>query len=239
MKTEAFRKWLCNDYLRKDGQSLAGEGQLSRAANCKTVEKCEGDLDEHFQRDEMRSLLDRLSYSSSDARRGNPARHNIPIDGDVHNGTGTYKRAIQLYREFLISRRVAENVDEIWKDVTADVELAALEGAERMALVRHRKREQFLRDAKVAEARKLGNGRLKCEVPGCGFDFEAAYGELGRDYAQVHHLKPLGDRTTPSETKLTDLAVVCANCHAMIHRGGKCRAPADLIPLRLRVSAVN
>lgn len=113
--------------------------------------------------------------------------------------------------------------------VTTDTELAAMEGAERMALVRHRKREQSLRDAKVAEARKLGNGRLNCEVPRCGFDFEAVYGELGRDYAQVHHLKPLGDRTTPSQTKLSDLAVVCANCHAMIHRGGKCRPLDGLI----------
>lgn len=114
--------------------------------------------------------------------------------------------------------------------VAADAELAAVEGAERLSLVRHRKREQILRDAKIAEGKKTGNGRLKCEVPGCGFDFEAVYGELGRDYAQVHHLKPLGDRTAPSETKLSDLAIVCANCHAMIHRGGKCRPLGKLIP---------
>lgn len=114
--------------------------------------------------------------------------------------------------------------------VTTDVELSAMEGAEKLALVRHRKREQTLRDAKVGEARKNGNGKLKCEVPKCGFDFEVVYGELGRDYAQVHHLKPLADRTKPSETKLADLAVVCANCHAMIHRGGKCRPLDGLIP---------
>jgi 5-methylcytosine-specific restriction protein A len=113
--------------------------------------------------------------------------------------------------------------------VTTDTELAAMEGAERMALVRHRQREQSLRDGKIAEARKRGNSKLRCEVPGCGFDFEAVYGELGRDYAQVHHLKPLGDRTKPSLTKLDDLAVVCANCHAMIHRGGKCRSLNGLI----------
>jgi predicted HNH restriction endonuclease len=111
-----------------------------------------------------------------------------------------------------------------------DTELSAMEGAEKLALVRHRKREQSLRDAKVAEARKFGNGKLKCEVLKCSFDFEAVYGELGRDYAQVHHLKPLADRTKPSQTKLDDLAIVCANCHAMIHRGGKCRPLDKLIP---------
>jgi predicted HNH restriction endonuclease len=69
-------------------------------------------------------------------------------------------------------------------------------------------------------------------VPGCGFDFEAVYGELGRNYAQVHHLKPLGDRTTPSETKLSDLVIVCANCHAMIHRSGKRRSLENLILIK-------
>lgn len=147
-----------------------------------------------------------------------------------------------------ISDEAASGLEQLWArhvgttalaSVTTDTELAAMEGAERLALVRHRRREQSLRDAKVAEARKLTDGRLKCEVPGCGFDFEVVYGELGRDYAHVHHLKPLGDRTTPSETKLTDLAVVCANCHAMIHRGGKCRALADLIPPQPHVSALD
>jgi 5-methylcytosine-specific restriction protein A len=137
-----------------------------------------------------------------------------------------------------IPNDIASDLEEAWAahvgrtamaSVTTDIELAAMEGAERMSLVRHRKREQSLRDAKVAEAKKNGDGRLKCEVPGCGFDFEAVYGELGRDYAQVHHLKPLADRTTPSQTKLNDLAVICANCHAMIHRGGKCRPLEKLI----------
>ena len=138
-----------------------------------------------------------------------------------------------------IPEEVANELEEKWAAhigktslavVTTDAELSAIEGAERLALVRHRKREQSLRDAKVAEARKIRNGKLICEVPKCGFDFEAVYGELGRDYAQVHHLKPLADRTKPSQTKLEDLAVVCANCHAMIHRGGKYRPLDKLIP---------
>jgi 5-methylcytosine-specific restriction protein A len=137
-----------------------------------------------------------------------------------------------------IPDEIASELEERWAAhvgktslaiVTTDAELAAMEGAERMALVRHRQREQSLRDGKIAEARKRGTSELKCEVPGCGFDFETVYGELGRDYAQVHHLKSLADRTKPSQTKLNDLAVVCANCHAMIHRGGKCRPLNGLI----------
>lgn len=113
--------------------------------------------------------------------------------------------------------------------VYADEEMAAVEGALRVALVRHRRREQKLREAKIAQASKSGAGHLRCEVPGCGFDFLEAYGEIGRDYAQVHHLKQLSDLESPTRTTLKDLAVVCANCHAMIHRGGGCRSLNELI----------
>jgi len=96
-------------------------------------------------------------------------------------------------------------------------------------LIRHRKREQKLRAAKLKQAQQKNQGRLICEVPGCSFDFEKVYGEIGKDFAHVHHLKPIADRNSPSLTSLNDLAVVCANCHAMIHKGGKCRPLENLI----------
>ena len=77
--------------------------------------------------------------------------------------------------------------------------------------------------------RCAGEGRLPCEVPGCAFDFLAVYGEIGTGYAQVHHRRPLSDRTRPSETRLSELVVVCANCHVMIHRGGECRPLETLL----------
>ena len=224
MKTEAFKKWLLTEYVQEKGtlkgKPLTKETQASRVANCSTVEQSEGDLDEHFQRDKMEGLIERLAYSATHVRKGILPTHKIQIEGNQLTGTQTYRNAIRLYFRFL---------NETLGEEIIDTELTALEGEERMALVRHRKREQSLRDAKVLEARKSGSGKLKCEVPKCGFDFEVVYGELGRDYAQVHHLKPLADRTNPSQTKLDDLAVVCANCHVMIHRGGKCRSLDGLI----------
>jgi 5-methylcytosine-specific restriction protein A len=58
----------------------------------------------------------------------------------------------------------------------------------------------------------------RCQV--CGFDFEARYGELGQRYIEAHHLTPfadLGDRPTTLDPS-RDFAVVCSNCHRMIHR---------------------
>ena len=53
----------------------------------------------------------------------------------------------------------------------------------------------------------------------CGFDFEEKYGELGRGYIEVHHIKPLSELN--EEVVIvpeTDLICVCANCHRMLHR---------------------
>ena len=59
-------------------------------------------------------------------------------------------------------------------------------------------------------------GALRCE--GCGFDFAATYGELGHGFAECHHVVPLADLRAGSRTRLSDLVILCANCHRMIHR---------------------
>ena len=109
-------------------------------------------------------------------------------------------------------------------------EASAIEGEIVHAMRRHRLRESALRNKKIQSVLSASGGRLQCEVLGCGFDYFEVYGELGREFAHVHHKNPLGDRSAPSETKLSELAIVCANCHAMIHRGDQCRPLEGLIP---------
>jgi predicted HNH restriction endonuclease len=78
--------------------------------------------------------------------------------------------------------------------------------------------EASARAKKIQAALIDQKGKLRCEVPRCGLK----YGELGKEFAHVHHIKPLSD--APAEghkVLLKDLAIVCANCHAMIHRGGQ------------------
>ena len=53
----------------------------------------------------------------------------------------------------------------------------------------------------------------------CGFDFEKTYGELGKDYIEVHHKKPLSVNGREVEINVyQDLVCLCSNCHTMIHR---------------------
>jgi hypothetical protein len=59
-------------------------------------------------------------------------------------------------------------------------------------------------------------GLLLCEA--CGFNFAAVYGGLGEGFAECHHRWPLAEYDAEAPTCLEDLAVVCANCHRMLHR---------------------
>lgn len=114
--------------------------------------------------------------------------------------------------------------------VSAVARLSASEGERTRRLTIHRSRERSLRDAKIRQAiAKSPRGRLRCEVPRCGFDFEAVYGSRGRGAAEVHHLTPLASIDGVVETTLDDLVVVCANCHRMIHLGGECKVLDELI----------
>ena len=56
-----------------------------------------------------------------------------------------------------------------------------------------------------------------CQV--CGFDFLDNYGEIGREYIEVHHKTPVSEMGSAYRIDpVNDLVPVCANCHSMIHR---------------------
>lgn len=84
-------------------------------------------------------------------------------------------------------------------------------------LVAHMRRE---RSASIVQKKKKEvlrkTGALRCEA--CGFDFEKAYGEYGKEFCEVHHLVPLHKSDGITKTELSELAIVCSNCHRIIHR---------------------
>ena len=90
-----------------------------------------------------------------------------------------------------------------------------LEGRSRAIVSTMRERSPRLRAA------TLNIHGYLCQV--CGFDFEETYGAWGRGFIEVHHVQEL--RAAPTEgvevDPATDLAVVCSNCHRMIHRKAK------------------
>ncbi|WCE69638.1 HNH endonuclease [Sulfitobacter faviae] len=80
----------------------------------------------------------------------------------------------------------------------------------------HRYRE---RNATIVKRKKASyfkqHGHLCCEA--CGFDFQATYGERGRGFIECHHVKPVSELFVGEATRLSDLVLLCANCHRMVH----------------------
>lgn len=78
----------------------------------------------------------------------------------------------------------------------------------------YRERDRKLvRKAKVFF--KAKHGKLFCEC--CGFQSEMFYGDRGQDRIQAHHRRPVEELLPDSVTKAEDLAMVCPNCHDIIH----------------------
>jgi 5-methylcytosine-specific restriction protein A len=76
------------------------------------------------------------------------------------------------------------------------------------------------RNKKLAHLAKQAHG-YSCQI--CGFNFMEVYGNLGRDYIEAHHLTPLNELPPNEPIHLSprdDFAVLCSNCHRMIHRSG-------------------
>lgn len=73
------------------------------------------------------------------------------------------------------------------------------------------------RNSSIANKVKAIKG-YKCEA--CMFNFVEKYGDLGSGFIEAHHLKPISTLGIGKfEINLkSDFAVLCSNCHSMIHR---------------------
>lgn len=86
------------------------------------------------------------------------------------------------------------------------------------------KYEGRLTEAKVLRRQRNRTARQKClEESGytcyvCGFNFEKAYGEIGKGFLEVHHTKPLATYDDEHVIPQSELCALCSNCHSMVHR---------------------
>lgn len=63
--------------------------------------------------------------------------------------------------------------------------------------------------------RQIEDPMLHCGV--CGFSFVETYGVIGEGFIEAHHIVPLSRISGVIETTIEDLALVCSNCHRMLH----------------------
>ena len=77
----------------------------------------------------------------------------------------------------------------------------------------------------------------RCQA--CDLDFEERYGAIGKGFIEAHHLKPistLAEGVAVTYDVAADFAVLCANCHRMIHRSDD---PSNLSLFQKNLAAIK
>lgn len=81
----------------------------------------------------------------------------------------------------------------------------------------HKSRERNNMVIQIAKANfKKRHGKLFCQI--CGFDFEQKYGNLGLNFIEAHHTIAVCDMAPNHVTKPEEIAMLCSNCHSMVHK---------------------
>lgn len=148
-----------------------------------------------------------------------PLSHSVLLPKALTKGFGAYfTRPTELDRAKWneLAKYVDRFADEAPQDDYidgGDVEFP--EGREYEA--RHKARE---RNAKLVKKVKQDflkkHGRLYCEA--CGFDFQRRYGMAGEGFIEAHHTIPVSELLSNATTDPSTLALVCSNCHRILHR---------------------
>ena len=157
----------------------------------------------------------------------------LSIDPEYHGkGMQSYSKLDeQVFNEFYGKRyelnKIANSIRNAVKDVNLNNKLYKItendeesdfvfkEGKVLYKLHKYRERNsKLILQKKTLHLQKYGS--LDCEA--CSFNFQVKYGDLGAGYIECHHKVPLSGFDGATRTRLEDLALVCSNCHRMLHK---------------------
>jgi 5-methylcytosine-specific restriction protein A len=138
-----------------------------------------------------------------------------------------------LDRMLLLYATLVQTRDALVEDADPAAVDASSESIEEAMKERWHRRSE--RNPKLTKAAKEYHGTT-CVV--CGFNFEETYGEIGKGYIEAHHLTPFSElkgRPTKLDPK-ADFAVLCPNCHRMLHKVTPPLTPSEL---RDRIASID
>ena len=132
--------------------------------------------------------------------------HKLPSNEELHTDILQILKIYETisYNEFSPTTKVEKENDE-----------EKFKGFEELGKFRFHKRIE--RNIQLSKKVKEIQG-FTCKA--CSLNFEEKYGELGKEFIEAHHLRPIsqlkGERIQLDVR--TDFTVLCSNCHSMIHR---------------------
>lgn len=134
------------------------------------------------------------------------------VDVSEYYGTRLVIEATDVPTSVILTRKWLINEDQVGQ---------ILEGIARERTVISRSRSQKLRQSALERSKGI------CEA--CGIDFSLLFDGKGQRVLQVHHKQQLALQNVPKLTSPDDLAVVCANCHVIIHSDSDHAMPVHIL----------
>lgn len=141
----------------------------------------------------------------------------IEFANSIVSGKGIEEIEINeiLKQAFSTMDDVLNKLNEIDRIGLTEDDMGFPEG--KLKLRQHLVRERNSKVVRLAKKYYLKeHGKLVCEV--CGFDFIRTYGSIGEGYIEGHHTRPVSEMNENERTQIEDIALVCSNCHRMLHR---------------------
>ena len=116
-------------------------------------------------------------------------------------------------KKTLAQREVLKEFAEV---MVPDVELVGMEGAVRIELKWHKKRE---RDKDFVRNYKAKRGDIE-KCPACNLDIMEVYGLRPIEVLEMHHIVPLSQYKTEKSKRITEdeVTLLCPTCHRVIHK---------------------
>ncbi len=133
----------------REQRGYAGKSVNEQMFRAGRVEEYYGDLDEHFDHEQLRSVINELKYSSEEERSRKPNPSMIPFNGNTRNNLASYRNATERYCKFRRETVDDEDIASIssfpMKDAENDInEQGQLIGLERdMQTALRRAKEQL------------------------------------------------------------------------------------------------
>ena len=129
-----------------------------------------------------------------------------------------------MTQQFLSWVYTPKNGKQLFKQkIVLDENVIIDEGSKFVKETKTRARSKSLRAAAIKHFSE-DDGKIKCQV--CGCEMSCRYGEYGKGFIEIHHIKPIcqyedDDVNKTLEEALQNLAPLCPDCHRMVHQAAK------------------
>jgi 5-methylcytosine-specific restriction enzyme A len=215
----------CDLVMQNDGRSLDHEDprvvELSNLLQRMSVHPLEKRLPE-FRNPNGVAQKTRNIAQHHPAYTGSPSNGNV-LDGKVMERFLVEHDVMHAMAESIRASVANGEPPDFPREVGYDNE-SEIEGRYLLRWHAYRERNRSLRAKKINSV-LVGGGSLTCEV--CRFDFAQKYGERCQGYIECHHIESLRDGGEKART-INDLALLCSNCHRMIHTKLPWPTPGEL-----------